>query len=778
MSPQIAQRYTGAPVRRVEDRRILTGTGNYVDDIKLPAMVHAAFLRSPYAHARILGIDTTAARELPGVLAIYTGTEMEAMITPGPYGIAVMMGATKPEHSCLATDKVRLVGDLVALVVAETRYVAEDALELIDVDYEELTPIVSVSQALDPSLPPIFEDLGSNVLKVSSRHTYGDVDGAFERADHVLRTTIRQHRHQNVPMETRGCVCSYDPETDRLLMWSANQGVHHHRNAVAARLGMDPEKVRIRTADVGGSFGLKISASREDVAVAAAARALGRPIKYIEDRYEHLTASGQAREESFDVDVAYTDDGDILGLKVKMVIDTGAYPGLGGALSQIIEAMFPSAYKIEALQFESTAVVTNKATYVAYRGPWASETFVRERVIDLVAHELGMEPLEIRLRNVVTRDEEPTSMITGRSLAGVTVRESLERIEELVDLAGFRRRQEAARTEGRYLGIGVASYIEAAPGPKAADGSALGNEEMRMELDDDGKLVVFTGQMPHGQSHETTFAQIAADEFGVAFEDVRFVFGDSDVVPPGLTGGSRAATMTGGATLTTARALRAKVLDISSYLLEASTHDLTIEDGAVMVAGVPARAMKLDEVVAAVRQPGRVPDGVDAELKVANSYDGGKGGWAGGTHCAIVEVDTETGLVSFERYVVAEDCGEMINPAIVDGQVRGGVAQGIGAVLLERSAYDEQGNYLSATFMDYLMPTTMDIPRIEISHLATVPLDPDVNFRGVGEGGMIVAPPTICSAIEDALAPFGVRIHEQHLPPARLLELAGVIETE
>jgi aerobic carbon-monoxide dehydrogenase large subunit len=776
MVQQVAQRYVGSSVKRSEDPRILTGGGTYVDDIKLPGMVHAAFLRSPFAHATITSIDASTARQAEGVLLVYTGAELEALLTPGAYGIGAIMNMGKPEYSCLATDKVRLVGDVVAIVVAESRALAEDATELIDVDYDELPPVATAEAALDPSNPPIFEDLGSNVLVEYPARTWGDVEDAFSRADHVLKVHIDQHRHQNVPMETRGCVASYDPETEHLLMWSANQGVHHHKNTLAGRLQMDPEKIRIRTADVGGSFGLKIGASREDVAVAVASRTLGRPVKYIEDRYENLTASGQAREESFDVEAAYTDGGDILGLKVKMVIDSGAYPGMAFALPYMVQDMFPSAYKIAALEFQSTVVVTNKASYVAYRGPWASETFVRERVIDLIAHELGREPFDIRLQNVVTQGEAPTEMITGRTLNSVTVRESLERLAELVDLPGFRREQEAARAEGRYLGIGMASYIEAAPGPRMD--APLGHEEMLMELAEDGTLIVITAQMPHGQSHETTIAQIAADEFGVAFEDVRVIFGDSDIVPVGLTGGSRSATMTGGATVMNARALRAKVLEASSHLLEANVDDLRIENGTVSVVGVPASAMSLADVASAVREPGRLPEGVDAELKVENAYDGGGGGWSGGTHCAIVEVDAETGLVGFVRYVVTEDCGELINPAVVEGQVRGGVAQGIGAVLLERSAYDERGNYLTATFMDYLMPTTMDIPNIEIAHLETVPLDPDVNFRGIGEGGMIVTPPTVCNAIEDALAPFGVRVYQQHLPPAKLLELIGTIEPE
>jgi carbon-monoxide dehydrogenase large subunit len=777
MSTEIAQRYVGTSVARSEDPRILTGGGTYVDDVKLPGMVYAAFHRSPFPHAKIVSVDASAAREAEGVLLVYTGEELEELITPGPYGIAIMMNQEKPVFTCLATDKVRLVGDPVALVVAETRYLAEDASELIDVEYEDLPPVATYEQAFDPANPPIFEDLGSNVLMESDVHTHGDVEGAFSRADHVLSVRISQHRHQNVPMETRGIVASYDREADQFVIWSANQGVHQTRHGISARLGIDPEKVRVRTADVGGSFGLKLGASREDVAVTAASMALGRPVKYIEDRYENLTFSGQAREEYLDVEAAYTDDGDILGMKVHMVLDGGAYPGLAGALPSMVEGMFPSAYKIGALQFRSTLVATNKATYVAYRGPWAAETFVRERVVDLIARELGKDPFEIRMRNVVTRGEEPTAMVTGRSLEGVTVRESLERVAELVDIPAFRVRQEAARAEGRYLGLGMASYIEAAPGPKPGQ-SPLGLEQMRMEIDENGKLVVFTGQMPHGQSHQTTLAQIAADEFGVRFEDVQVVVGDTDVVPPGFTGGSRSATMAGGAALTTARALRAKVLEVGSHLLEANVSDMRIEDGELSVVGVPASAMSLAAVAAAAREPGRLPDDVEPELKVEKTYDGGAGGWSGGTHCAIVEVDIETGLVRFDRYVVAEDCGKLINPAVVDGQVRGGIAQGIGAVLLERSAYDDRGNFLAATFMDYLMPTTVDIPNIEISHLETIPLDPDVNFRGVGEGGMIVTPPAVVNAIEDALAPFGVRIYQQHLPPAKILELAGVVEPE
>jgi aerobic carbon-monoxide dehydrogenase large subunit len=779
----IAERYTGASVKRSEDPRILTGSGRYVDDVRLPGMLHAAFVRSPVAHARITRIDVAAAKEAPGVVLVLTGEELEQSLVPGP-GIAAMFsgGAPVPAFTTLATDKVRVVGDPVVLVVAESRYLAEDACELVEVDYEELPAVMTGQAAQDPANPPIFDDLGGNVLVRSPVATFGDVDGAFARADRVVRAELRQHRHQNVPMECRGVVCSFDPESGVLTVHSATQGVHIVRTTLSTALGLPPDKVRVLAGDIGGSFGLKLGAYREDVACAAASRLLGRAVRWMEDRPENLTFSGQAREESFEVEAAVTNEGDILGLRVKMTIDTGAYPGMGAMLPELVKTMVPGPYTIEALSFEWKAVITNKASYVAYRGPWASETWVRERLIDLVAKELGMEPLQVRLRNVATRETPPLRMVTGRSLAGVTAKESLEAVAGKVDLPGFRQLQAEAREQGRYLGVGVATYIEPAPGPLEGKGGGgiMGPEQIRLRLEDDGTVTVFTSQMPHGQSHQTAFAQVAADEFGVPFEQVRVVVGDSDLVPMGFgTGGSRAAAMAGGASLHGARALKAKVKEIASHLFEAGVEDIDISSGSVAVRGVPASAMSLAELARAAHSPGRLPEPLAGDIEVTTAFDGGEGGWSGGSHAAIVEVDVETGQVRVERYMVAEDCGTLINPAIVEGQVRGGVAQGIGAVLLERSAYDpESGQYLSSTFMDYLLPTACEIPRIEIEHLETVPLDADVNFRGVGEGGMIIAPPTLCNAIEDALSPFGARVTDQHLPPARVLELIGAIPAD
>ncbi len=779
MAQIAAERYTGASIKRSEDPRILTGGGRYVDDVRLPGMLHAAFVRSPLAHAAVLDVDVSAARALPGVVAVLTGTDLEAVTIPGPDPLLAMMGGggPMPEYSLLATDKVRFVGDPVAVVIAESRYIAEDGCDLIEVSYEDLPPVASAAVALDAGSPPLFANLGNNIVGPHKRNEFGDVAGTFASADRVAEFRIDVHRHQNVPMEGRGCVASPDADSGVMTVYAATQSVHVTRMGVAMRLGVEPDKVRVLAGDIGGSFGLKIGASREELAVAAAARALGRPVKWVEDRGENLTASGQAREESFDVRAAVSDEGDLLGLDVRMVIDTGAYPVMGTMVPGIMEAMLPGPYKLAALGFESTAVATNKASYVAYRGPWASETFVRERVLDLLAKDLGLDPLQIRLRNVAPRTDPPVMMVTGRPLVGVTTRESLERVAQLVDFPAFRRRQADERARGRYLGIGLATFIEAAPGPRSPDGpqGPMGMEFMRLRLEEDGIVTLFTGQMPHGQSHQTTLAQIAADEFGVPFGQVRVVVGDTDVVPFGLTGGSRSATMTGGVALHGARQLKVKVLDFASHLMEASARDLEITDGRVLVRGDPASAITVEEV-ARQAATGQFGADVDTSLQVEATFDGGEGGWSGGSHCAIVEVDVETGLVKVERYVAVEDCGALINPAVVEGQIRGGVAQGIGAVLLERSAYDADGNFQSSTFMDYLLPTACDIPRIEIEHLETVPLDADVNFRGVGEGGMIVAPPTIVSAIEDALAPFGVRIHEQHLPPVRILELIAATD--
>jgi carbon-monoxide dehydrogenase large subunit len=683
----------------------------------------------------------------------------------------------------LATDKVRHVGDPIALVIAESRYVAEDALELIAVDIEPLDPIVSYEDALDPAKPALFEDVGSN-LAFQMELPLGDVDSAFARADRVLRATIAVHRQHPNPMETRGIVASWDAEAEKLTLHASTQSPHMLRLLLPGQIGVPMERIRVLAADVGGGFGLKNSVFREDVAVAAAAKDLGRPVKWVEDRLEHLATGGHAREEKADVELAVTDEGRVLGARLDLILNVGAYladPFPGSTMAMAAVMFFQGPMKLEGLAAKATSVFSNKATYVSYRGPWATGDFLRERSLDIVARELDLDPVEVRRRNYVVRDEPPLAMLTGTPYTGVTTQECLEEAVRLMDVPTFRERQRGAREEGRYLGLGLAAYLEGAPPPRTngeRPADIVGDETTYLAIDERGRVVITTRQQPHGQGHQTTLAQVAADELGVRFTDVDVRWGDTDITPVTLigTGGSRAATMANGSVLHGSRALKAKVLALAAELLEADAADLELADSTVSVRGTPGVALPLAELARIVAtDPGRFPEGADPDLTVTQVFDGGEGGWSGGVHACVVEVDVETGLVEFERYVVVEDCGLPVNPAIVEGQIRGGVAQAVGAVLLEHAAYDEDGQFVSASFLDYLMPTSTLVPDIEVHHVQTVLNDPDVNFRGVGEGGMIVAPAAITSAIEDALAPFGAQVREQHLPPSRILELVGAV---
>ncbi len=786
---EVGARAIGARVLRAEDPRILTGRGRYVDDVVLPDMLHAAFKRSTVPHGRLRSVDVAAARAMPGVVAVYTGEDLagftNAAAPGGAIGMHLMPGLRSPAVHGLVTDKVRYVGDPIAIVVAEDRYLAEDAVELIEEDIEFLEPVVTYDDALDPTKPPVFDEYDDNIAYTSER-VLGDVDAAFAKADRVVGASIWVHRHQPVPMECRGLIASYDKQAEHLTIRSATQSPHMIRMLLPAQVNVPMERIRVLADDVGGGFGLKNGVQRDEVAVIAAAIDLGRPVKWIEDRLEHLAVGGQAREEGADIEAAVTADGVLLGVKIDAKLNLGAYasdPFSGAIYVDSLSTAFQGPTKLEGIGAKHVSVFSNKATYVAYRGPWATGDFLRERLLDVIARELGLDPLEVRRRNYVERDVPPLAMLTGQPFVGVTTREQVEQAATITDWDGFRRRQRAALDEGRYLGIGMAAYLEAAPGPRIPGqedmaSMIMGQEVAKVSLGDDGGIVIVTRQQPHGQSHETTLAQVASDELSVRFEDVRVIFGDTDVTPVALvgTGGSRAATLANGAVLHGSRALRGKILALAADLLEANQDDLEIERGVISVRGTPTVQLPMSELARiVVQEPERLPASADTELDVTQEYDGGQSGWSGGTHVCEVEVDVETGLVEVQRYVVVEDCGLPVNPAIVEGQIRGGVAQGIGAVLLEQSVYDDAGQFMSSTFMDYLMPTTTDVPNFEIHHVETVLTDPDVNFRGVGEGGMIVAPACVTNAIEDALTTLGVQVREQHLPPSRILALTGVV---
>ena len=858
MRESLAGRLVGARVNRVEDGRLLAGAGRYVDDVSVPGMLHAAFLRSSYPHAEIRSIDVTAARALPGVHLVLTGADMQRRTYPF-FGPLNLPGMYNPSFYALATGRVRHVGDPVAIVVAASRRVAEDACELIEVDYEPLPAVATVEQALDPARSLVWPKAASNVLYRASER-WGDVDTAFARADRVVVETFHQHRHSNQPMETRGIVAEIDPAGGQLTIHASTQSAHalrwsialftHRRplrqvlgqmraqpqrtkailtgigdylratpavvaaaretlpamvrqmvanpertkamnSAFVALIGKAPDTVPTAVVgDVGGAFGAKTAIHREEVAVCAAAFDLGRSVKWIEDRNEHLTAGAQAREESIEVAAAVRDDGTILGLRARMTMDGGAYPAFPyGAVvfARIVRTLFPGPYRIPALEFHTRVLASNKATYVAYRGPWAVECFVRERLLDVIARELRIGRDAIRLRNLISPADLPAKMVTGPTLdRRMTARRTFEKALEVAGFDRWERFRAEARADGRRLGLGLATYLEPAPGPPdyldwVAPGFAamMNRESVHAVLEADGTVTIHTQQVPHGQGHETTLAQVAADQVGVPLEHVRVRYGDTRTAPFGLVGtaGSRSSSFAGGATALAGRALRARIVELASDLLEAAPDDIEIVGGLLHVRGTPAVAVSLAEVAAAARRRGGTARGTakgDEAIRVTETFDGGAGGWSQATHVCFVDVDLQTGVVRIPRYIVVEDCGEVINPAIVEGQIRGGVAQGIGAVLYEKSTYDDEGQFQAGTFMDYLIPTAAEIPEIEIHHLET-PSDVFANHRGVGEGGMIGAPAALTNAIEDALSDLGVRIREQHLPPARILELAGVI---
>ena len=851
----------GQSVKRVEDDRLLTGKGRYVADIAPDDVLEAVFLRSPMAHARITSIDVSAAKAAPGVVAVFTGADIEEITHPFP-PFSMMPDLYTPLYYALSKDTVRMVGDPVAIVIAESRHLAEDAIELIDIEYDPLDSVASIAEGLSSDRPALWEKAKGNILydhvdtfteAAGEAATTSDVDAIFAAADRVITERLSCPRQSNQPMETRGSMVEIDPATGHMTIRNATQSSHALRWIAAALTG----KRRARSAakeiatnkqrrskfvsgakeffaanaeglksqdndgmksqlkvdksflkhanliglgllgrdrypdviadDIGGGFGSKGSIAREDIALVAAAGELGRSVRWIEDRVENLMDGGQAREEDLTVSIAVDNDGTFRGLRVDLVVDQGAYPGFpvgAPSATRMMKVMFPGSYHWDAFEMRTRIVSTNKGKYVAYRGPWANETWARERMVDIVAGALRMSPAEVRLKNLIGEDQMPTAMITGPMIdETMSTKKTLERALELIDTEQFERDREAARADNHYLGLGIASYHEAAPGPPGYwDFITPGTETMLAEeakatVEADGSVVVYTSQMPHGQSHETTYGQVVADELGVPIEDVKVVFGDTRRTPFGLlgTGASRGGPIGGGALKFASREVRQKVLDEASKMLEADAADIEIVDGNIHVAGVPARGVTYAELAANVVGETDADTAFDATFGYAGKGDGG---WSVATHACIVDVDLDTGKVTFPRYLVVEDCGPIINPAIVDGQVRGGVAQGIGAVLYEKATYDEDANLQSATYMDYLIPTSMEIPEIEVHHMETLSAGGENDFRGVGEGGMIGAPAAITNAIEDALSPFGARITSQYLPPTTILELAGVISPD
>jgi aerobic carbon-monoxide dehydrogenase large subunit len=775
-------RLVGARVARREDPRLLTGQGSYVDDHRPPRMLYAAFLRSPHAHARIRRLDASAALALPGVAAVLTGEDIARSSKP-VRAASKTPNVKTTSYPPLALGKVRHVGEAVAMVAAESRYVAEDAVEHIVVEYDPLPVVRDVESALDSASPVLHDEAETNLL-VSREFARGDVDAALAGAAVVVRERFRFHRHTPVCMENRGCLGEYATASGALTLRSSAQCPGLVRDVLADLLDIPEHLIRVIANDVGGGFGAKASLYPEEIATCVMARRLGRPVKWIGDRREDLLATTHAWDEIVDAELGLNQDGAIVGLRAEVTVDVGGYsiyPWTAAIEPVQTISFLPGPYRVPTYRGRTRGVATNKAPLGPYRGVGRPPAvFVIEGLVDRAARRLGLDPTEIRLRNFI-RDEDfpyksPSGIVWDRS----SFTESLRRAREALDYKAARDEQARARAAGRWVGIGIASYVELTGIGSAIPVSpgmpvSTGTEAATIRFDPAGKVTAVFGVASHGQGLETTLAQIVADEVGVPIEDVRVIHGDTDASPYGTgTYASRSLVLAGGAAILAGRSVREKMLVIAGHLLEADPADVTLAGGRYAVRGMPDRSVTVRQIArAAYGGAKQLPKGLEPGLEATRFYDPYYGTASNATHAAMIEIDRATLEVKTLRYVVVEDCGRMVNPLIVDGQVHGGVAQGIGAALLEEIVYDDQGQLLSGTLMDYVVPSACEIPTMEVHHVETPSPVTLGGFRGMGEGGTIGAPAAIANAVADALAPLQIEIAELPVTPERLFRLIG-----
>lgn len=783
--PPRSGRYVGQPVRPLEARRLLAGAGRYVADLHVPGMGHVAFVRSPHAHAGILSIDSSAALGAMGVRRVLLGREAVRHAVPlrSALNERAMSSTTwlrACEWPCMATARVSYVGEVVAAVVADDRYLAEDAAELVWVHYEPLPAVVDAEQALAPDTPRVRDDLPNNLLAHQAFEA-GEVDVAFERAALVVRERLRTNRVSASPLEGRGVVAQYDRFRGELTVWGSFQAPHVVRTTLADALALPADRIRIIAPDIGGSFGAKCPVYPEEIIVSLLALQSGGAVGWIEDRYEHLASSNHAREQVHESELAVDAQGRILGVRDHYVVDVGAYSiyPQTGALEMFQTAkLLPGPYHLPAYRSEGWAVLTNKAPAGAYRSiSRPVGNFVLESLLERAARTLGLDPVEVRRRNLVPPGAFPYRTVAGSTVDSGSYVESLDLLERIVDRVRLREEQRRARAEGRFIGVGFACYNELAAHNSQSVNASRGYDNLTgydsavVSMDPGGHLAVALGVTCQGQSHETTFGQLLADEFGVDLCQVTVREGDTAVTPFGMgSGASRSAVTGGGALVLAAGRLRQKVLRIAAHLLEASADDLELRDGWVRVRGVRGRALPLRDVAhVAYFNPTLLPDGMEPCLVETARYDPPAGTWSNGCQAAVVAVFPETGEIRLLRYVAVEDCGRVINPLVVDGQVVGGIVQGLGQALLEQVQYGVEGQLATGSLMDYLLPTALDVPPIELVHLSTPsPFTPG-GFKGAGEGGPISPLAAVANAVVDALAPLYPRLAETPFTPERVL---------
>jgi len=781
--------YVGQRVKRTEDPRLIKGLAHYVDDVRLPDTLHVAFVRSVYAHARINGIDIGEALKAPGVVAIYTGKDV-AKIGPVPCASA-LPGLKVPDYRVLAQDKVYFVGQPIAAVVARDAYAARDAVDLVMVDYEDLPVVVDVEAAAKGGTI-IHESFGDNVAyKLTAGE--GDIDAALAGSDHVLKQRIVHQRLAPIAMEGRGVLARYFPGEEELTVWSSTQIPHLLRTQLALMIGIPENKLRVITPEVGGGFGSKLNVYAEEALLGWISMQLGKPVKWIEGRRENIQGTIHGRGQVGYVEIGCKTDGTITGLRYNVFADLGAYHQLlTPAIPTLTGLMLSGAYRIPAIQINVTGCFTNKMATDAYRGAGRPEaTYVVERAMDLVAAELGIDPAEVRRKNFPAPTEFPFHTATGLDYDSGNYEAALDKAQKIIDYAALRAEQKKAREEGRLLGVGISTYVEiCALGPSQAM-PAGGWESATVRIEPTGKVTVLTGASPHGQGQETSFAQIAADELGVDLNDVTVIHGDTGVVQYGIgTFGSRATAVGGTAVLVAIQKLKEKAGKIAAHLLKVDVSSLTFAGGCyscapaatgksepvVPVGEAPAGALPkpetegkssltIQEVALAAHVAKDLPPDTEPGLSATYFFEPKNFTFPFGTHIVVVEIDRETGDIKFLRYVAVDDCGKVINPMLVDGQVQGGIVQSIGQALYEEIVYDEQGQLVTGSLMDYALPRAMHVPWLELDRTETPsPVNP-LGVKGVGEAGTIGATPAIVGAIVDALSPFGVRHLDMPVKP-------------
>ena len=766
MTETVATRYAGTRVPRVEDNRLLTGRGTFVDDVSRPGMLHACFVRSPFARAKIIGIDAAAALALPGVRAVFTAGDLNPDVKEAWHAVAGKNIQDTPRPP-LAEGEVKFVGDPVAVVVAESRYLAEDAVELVDVDYEALPAVADFTQAVNSDVV-VHEAYPDNVA--------GGMGGAppdeetFSSAAHVAEANVYQQIYAPVPMETRGMVVEWEASSEELTVWASTQTPHELRAFAARLLGIPAHGVRVIMRDTGGGFGQKVVPMREDMCILLAARKVPFALKWIEDRRENLMSAGQARHVDGRARMAFDEEGNILAADIDFLYDVGAYPTPYPVLTTAAVGMFfPGPYRVPKASFNYQTVFSNTAGLAAYRGPWQYETLAREILLDIAARKMDMDPVDLRRRNILRGDEMPYFNPNGMPYDHVAPADTFEQAVKILDHEGFRREQREALEQGRYIGLGFSAYIE----PTGAATGHLATEGATIRMEPTGKINVYVNGGSTGNSIETTVVQLTADALGANIEDVSTTQGDTAVTPYGAgTQGSRSGPMTAGAVHEAGTMLR-------KQLVAMAAHRLGVDDDAIVLAGSRASVREdesksvtfADLAYRAYYEPQQLPPGMSASLEATARFTSqAMIHWANATHACTCEVDVETGQVTLTRYIVSEDVGAMINPNVVEGQIAGGTVQGIGGALLENMVYDDAGNPLASTFVDYLLPTATEVPPIEYGHIE-IPGPGVGGYKGVGEGGAIGATPAVINAINDALAPLGVTLTRLPASPAAIVEL-------